>query len=81
MSELKLEKKRDNKDGQISKFYFALKSKDEIYFQMASIFKEITNDGEELTKEFFNGRLIGEPAEIFLEKSFKVAYKELNARF
>jgi len=29
-------------------FYGALKSKNEIYFQMASLFKEVTRDGKQL---------------------------------
>ena len=81
MSKLKVKNKISNKDTQTSSFYFALKSKNEIYFQMASIFKEITNDGEELTKELFDGILIEDSSKLFLENSFKMAYKEINAQF
>ena len=70
MSKLQGEKKRYKKMAQTSNFYFALKSKNEIYFQMASIFKAVTNDRDELAKEFFNGILIGDSSKIFLEKSF-----------
>ncbi len=77
----KLKEKKNRKDTRKSNFYFALKSENEIYFQMASIFQEITNDGEELTKEFFNGFLLKKSSEIFLEKSFKMAYKKVTTQF
>jgi len=70
MSKLQVEKKGYKKNAQTPSFYFALKSKNEIYFQMASIFKAVTNDGEELAQEFFNGFLLEDSSKVFLEKSF-----------
>ena len=69
MSKLKAEKKY-KKDVQIPTFYFALKAQNEIYFQMASIFKEVVNDENELAEKFLNEILIKDPSKIFLEKSF-----------
>ena len=69
MSKLKVEKKY-KEDVQIPTFYFALKSQNEIYFQMASIFKEVGNNETELAKKFFNEILMNDSSKIFLEKSF-----------
>lgn len=70
MSRLTAVGKKETKNVQTSRFYFALKSKNEIYFQMASIFKEISNDKDEFAKNMFKGMIIKEPSNIFLEKSF-----------
>ena len=70
MSKSKVEIKRYKKGVQASNFYFGLKSKNEIYFQMASIFKEVTNDEDKLAKTIFNGFLTGDSSKIFMEKSF-----------
>ena len=51
MSKLKIVTKKYKKDMPQPNFYFALKSKNEIYFQMASIFKEVTNNKDELAKK------------------------------
>ncbi|MBC8439892.1 MAG: hypothetical protein H8D87_09410 [Deltaproteobacteria bacterium] len=66
---LKNEKKY-KKDVQIPTFYFALKSQNEIYFQMASIFKEVGSNENKLAKKFFNEILMDDSSMIFLEKSF-----------
>lgn len=45
------------KSGQIKKaapFYGALKSKNEIYFQIASVFKAVTRDETRLTHEWMH---------------------------
>ncbi|MCP3871780.1 MAG: hypothetical protein GY699_01285 [Desulfobacteraceae bacterium] len=52
---------------EISNSYFALKSQDEIYYQMASIFKEAANDENDLAKKIFSGVLTGNTSEISLE--------------
>ena len=70
MSKSKFEIKRYKKGVQASNFYFGLKSKNEIYFQMASIFKEVTNDEDKLAKTIFNGFLISDSSKISMEKSF-----------
>ena len=46
--------------------YFALKSQNEIYYQMASIFKEATNDEDKLAKEVLTGLLTIGPAKVFM---------------
>ncbi|WP_299983690.1 hypothetical protein [Desulfobacula sp.] len=55
------------KTVQSANSYFALKSQNEIYYQMASIFKEITNVEDKLAKKNFNGFLKINQSEIFLE--------------
>lgn len=66
MSKLKVEKKRKSFDSSIS--YFALKSQDEIYYQMASIFKAVTKNEEQLAENICSGILTGNKSEILLEK-------------
>ena len=46
MSSYKNTKKKNCKNVEKFNAYFALKSKNELYYQMASIFKEITHDKE-----------------------------------
>ena len=74
MSKSKAGQKKYKKDVQTSNFYFALKSQDEIYYQMASIFNEASNDRKddkkELAKKVFKGFLIGNSSKISLEKPF-----------
>ena len=78
MSKSKAGQKQYQKDVQTSNFYFALKSQDEIYYQMASIFNEASNnkkgdrkdDKKELAKKVFKGFLIGNSSKISLEKPF-----------
>ncbi len=74
MSKSKAGQKKSKKDVQTSNFYFALKSQNEIYFQMASIFKEASNnkqeDKKELAKKVFKGLFIGKSSKISLEKPF-----------
>ncbi|MCK5837057.1 MAG: hypothetical protein KAH09_07300 [Desulfobacula sp.] len=53
----------------VSKAYAALKSQDEIYYQMASIFKVVTRDEDKLAKKILSGLLTGKQSEIFLENS------------
>ncbi len=65
MSKLKNEKKY-KEDVQIPIFYFALKSQNEIYFQMASIFKQVGNNENELAKKFFNKSLMDDSSKFSL---------------
>jgi len=65
MSKLKNEKKY-KEDVQIPTFYFALKSQNEIYFQMASIFKQVGNNENELAKKFFNKSLMDDSSKFSL---------------
>ena len=52
-------------------FYGALKSKHEIYFQMASLFKEVTRDEEELSGQWMDRILASQhaniPGKIFMD--------------
>ncbi len=43
-------------------FYGALKSKNELYFQMASLFKEVTQDGENLENIWIERILTANPS-------------------
>ena len=45
-------------------FYGALKSKNEIYFQMASLFKEVTQDEKKLEHEWMERILTTNPSDI-----------------
>jgi transketolase len=42
-------------------FYGALKSKNEIYFQMASLFKEVTRDEKKLKNQWMKKFLLANP--------------------
>ncbi len=52
---------------EISNSYVALKSQNEIYFQMASIFKHVASDKDDLAQKIFSGVLTGHSSEISLE--------------
>ena len=70
MSKSTLRGKRHRKEVQISNVYCALKSQNEIYYQMASIFKHVAaNDENKMAKMIFNGFLTGNHSKIFLENS------------
>ena len=43
-----------NKDNQRSIAYFALKSKNEIYYQMASVFKAVATDENQMGKKILS---------------------------
>lgn len=51
MAAIKTGKKKNMKKPQAIKPYFAVRSKNEIYYQMASVFKAVTKDEEELTQK------------------------------
>lgn len=64
-------KKRGSKNQtQPSKFKAALKANNEIYYQMASIFKQISHHKGNSAQRILNRYLPGQPNEIFLENSF-----------
>lgn len=44
-------------------FYGALKSKNEIYFQMASLFKEVTRDEKMLRNQWMEQILLANPSD------------------
>ena len=67
MSRFKVGKKMNSLELSVS--YVALKSQDEIYYQMASIFKAVTKDKEKMAKKIFKGVLTGNQSEIVLENS------------
>ena len=70
MSKLTPKGKRYRKDVPISNAYFALKSQNEIYYQMASIFKQVVaNDENKMAEMIFNGFLTDKHPKIFLENS------------
>jgi hypothetical protein len=45
------------------KFYGALKSKNEIYFQMASLFKEVTRDEKKMKTQWMEHILSSNPSD------------------
>ncbi|MFA5904326.1 MAG: hypothetical protein WC836_10360 [Desulfobacula sp.] len=51
MAASKTGKKKSLRKPQTIHTYFALRSKNEIYYQMASVFKAVTKDKDELTQE------------------------------
>jgi len=55
------------KHHQASIAYFALKSQNEIYYQMASVFKEIAKDEDKMGKKILSRFLTGNHPEIVLE--------------
>lgn len=55
---------------QPSRIKAALKANNEIYYQMASIFKQISHDKGKSAQRILNKYLPGQSSEIFLEKSF-----------
>lgn len=64
----KFETGKERKRVKSSDFYFALKSQNEIYYQMASVFNVVSKDDDALAKKIFSNVLAGHPSKIFLEK-------------
>ena len=58
---------RIGKSAEMSNSYFALKSKNEIYYQMASIFKEVSRDTNNMEKNIFTRLLIDNSSDILME--------------
>ena len=59
--------KKNLKKPQAIKPYFAVRSKNEIYYQMASIFKAATKNEEELTQRMLGTLLSMKKPEFFVE--------------
>ncbi|MFH2058731.1 MAG: hypothetical protein ABIJ59_07510 [Pseudomonadota bacterium] len=62
-------KKNMKKRIQPSNAYVAIKAQNEIYYQMASIFKVINHDKGKLSQKIVNKYLSDHSSEIFLEES------------
>lgn len=57
-------KKRTNR---LSDSYAAIKSQNEVYYQMASIFKQVTKHETQMTTKILNRLVLGANPEISLE--------------
>ena len=68
MAKSKLGKKRNR--GKKINLCFALKSQNEVYYQMASIFKQAGKGEDELAKKIFTRVLTGNQSKISLENSW-----------
>jgi len=68
-----MSKLRVGKNGEVKKTfknsnsYFALKSQNELYYQMASIFKAVTKNEDKLEQKVFYKVLSGNSSDIYLE--------------
>ncbi len=60
--------KKDLKKHHSRSPYFAVKAKDDIFYQMASIFKEITGDDEIESKKLFSSMISQNTSDFSLEK-------------
>jgi len=67
MAAPKTEKKKRFKKNQGINTYFALRSKNELYYQMASVFKAVTKDKEELTQEMIGALMSIKNPNFFVE--------------
>lgn len=61
---------RTKRTRETSGVYFAVKSKNDIYYQMASIYQQATEERSDLAKQIFLNSLMGHLSNISLEKSF-----------
>ena len=68
--------KKNLKKPQAIKPYFAVRSKNEIYYQMASVFKAVTKDEDELTRNMF-GSLMSMKCPDFVVESVNIKRKEI----
>ncbi len=66
MSKPIVEKNRKTKRFQKPNSYFALKSQNEVYYQMASIFKAVTHDEDKLKQKVSTRVLSKKSSEIYL---------------
>ncbi len=67
MSKSNFQNKKDFKNHHSSNSYFAVKAKNDIFYQMASIFKEITKDEEIESKKLFSSMISQNASDFFLE--------------
>lgn len=68
MAEARIVKKRKIKSSQAISPYFAVRSKNEIYYQMASVFKAVTKDENELAWKILGDFMGLNHQDIFVEK-------------
>ncbi len=61
------QKKENAKNHHSYSPYFAVKAKDDIFYQMASIFKEITRDDEIESKKLISSMISQNRSDFFLE--------------
>ena len=69
MANPKVQKRMSPKSNQEQGSYIALKSKNEIYYQMASIFKAVTKDENEITHDIINKLISRSDSMVSLEGS------------
>ena len=67
MAAPKTGKKKSLKKHQEINTYFALRSKNEIYYQMASVFKAVTKDKDDLTQEMLGALMAMKNPNFFVE--------------
>ncbi len=65
----KLIKRKKKRIEKVSHSYFAVKSQNEIYYQMASIFKHASAGEASLANKIVHKSLVGKSYEIFLDNS------------
>lgn len=65
----KLRVVRKDKKNSTSHSYFAVKAKNEIYYQMASIFKHASNDESTLAEKIIYKSMVQDYHNIFMENS------------
>jgi hypothetical protein len=68
MTHLKRSKQQNLKKPLQAHSYFAIRSQNEIYYQMASIFKAATKNEEELTQRMLGTLLSMKKPDFFVEK-------------
>ena len=60
-------KKKNLKKPTAIKPYFAIRSKNEVYYQMASVFKAVTKDEDELTQKMLGSLISMKYPSFFVE--------------
>ncbi|OGR36095.1 MAG: hypothetical protein A3J80_01780 [Desulfobacula sp. RIFOXYB2_FULL_45_6] len=67
MAASKTGKKKGMKKTQAIHTYFAVRSQNELYYQMASVFKAVTKDKDELTQEMLGNLISMKYPDFFVE--------------
>jgi len=70
MAHSKTGKQQNLKKPQRIHSYFAIRSQNEIYYQMASVFKAVTKDEEESTQRMLGVLLNMKKPDFFMENKF-----------
>ena len=70
MARSKTGKKKNLRKDQAINPYFAVRSQDDIYYQMASVFKAVTKDEEELTQRMLGTLMSMKYPDFFVENKF-----------